>query len=554
MERLRTDVLVIGGGLAALCAALEARLAGKEVVLACKRKAGRSGNTVLAACNISGLFDQRNDSVELFARDIVRGGEGLSDPELARTLAEGSSVLVSFLENFGVRFLREGGKLVTKLNPGHSTPRTATTLRPGIPVQTAGLSLTLPLLAAVRDLGVHVMEDLMAVDLLTGPEGVGGALFAGREAEVRIESRSVVLACGGGGRLFANSNNTREMTGDGIALAYRAGAELRDLEFIQFHPTMGIAPVPIILPTTLFADGAVLRNSRGERFLLDEHSSGEIAATRDVMSRAIWREITEGRGVDGGVHLDLSGISSRAASGRYGDLWNLLNRRGCRPERDFLTVGIAVHFFMGGMTIDADGATTVPGLFGAGEVTGGVHGTNRLGGNALAEAVVFGRIAGRSAADRAKVFRPCEALPQEFRRSPEPPQKLLPLRLELKRLLWNHAGVIRSEHTVQTGLQRLEELEKRFRQIEGFRSLQGLETGNMLLAARLILLAARNRTESRGSHFRSDFPDPVEALGKMSLRIRQGADGLQIAFGQNPLSSSLPLPRSLAFAPSPSEG
>ncbi len=528
---IRTDVLVIGGGLAALCAALEARMAGKEVALACKRKAGRSGNTVVAACNISGVFDLRNDAVELFADDIVRGGEGIGDAQLARTLAEGSTVLVPFLQHFGVRFLRRDGALAATRNPGHSAPRTVTTLRSDLPVQTAGLSLTLPLLAAARQMGVRIIEDAAATELLGTAEGVGGALFARRDGErLRIESRSVVLACGGAGRLFAGSNNTAEMTGDGIALAYRVGAELRDLEFIQFHPTMGISPVPVILPTTLFADGALLRNAAGERFLLRDHPAGEGAATRDVMSRAIWREVAQGRGVGGGVHLDLSEVSPEATRRRYGDLWDLLRRRGCAPERDSLVVGLAVHFFMGGMTIDADGASTVPGLFGAGEVTGGVHGANRLGGNALAEAVVFGRIAGRSAAERAGAYRPCPLLPElRAASSCAPCPELDALRHELRSLLWHHAGVERSQGTLEQGLCRLQELERRFETCAGRATPGGLELERMLLAARLILLAALRRTESRGAHHRSDFPTASEAL-RGSLRIRKGADAPQIAF------------------------
>jgi succinate dehydrogenase/fumarate reductase flavoprotein subunit len=532
--KINTDVLVVGGGLAGLCAALEARLAGREVLLACKRKAGRSGNTLLAACNISGVFDHADDSVHRFARDVVQGGGGISDPELVRTLAEGSSGLITFLERFGVRFLREEGKLIKKLNPGHSLARTVTTARAQIPVQTAGLSLMLPLLRNARESGVCIMDDLMVSDLLTGPQGVRGAEALARDGRrVYIKSRSVVLACGGGGRLFANSNNTREMTGDGLALAYRAGAELRDLEFIQFHPTMGMMPVSVILPTTLFGDGAVLRNRAGDRFLLHEYSGGEVSVTRDAMSRAICREVLEGRGIGSGVYLDLTGVSSGAAAGRYRDLWELLRRRGCRPERDFLTVGIAVHFFMGGMTIDASGASTVPGLFGAGEVTGGVHGTNRLGGNALAEAVVFGRIAGKSAASHACDKRLPDIAPLECSNALSPPgrvEELSLLRSELKSLMWKHAGVIRSGRSLEAGIQNLQELERRLRGFNGAGGVEGLELKNMLLAAQLILLAALSRTESRGSHFRSDFSSQDETLGRGSLRIRRRAEGPQIVF------------------------
>lgn len=508
MNVLETDVLVIGGGLAGLCAALEARRAGRKVLMVSKRKPGRSGNTILAACNISGAFPDCDGTIEAFIEDTLEGGRRISDPALVGVLAEESAGAVSFLEDCGIRFLRDDGRLQCRLIPGHGLPRTICTERSGIPVQTAGLSLTLPLLSALRQAGVKIIENLMAVSLVREKGRIQGCVAAGEDGRLRhIVCGSAVLACGGGGRLFSRSNNTSEITGDGFALAYEAGARLRDMEFIQFHPAMGIAPVKSILPTTLFGDGAVLRNRRGERFLLNSVPGGEREATRDEMSRAIFAEVENGRGVEGGVLLDLSPIPSEASRSRYGDLWDLLSRRGCDPERDPVVVGLAVHFFMGGMVIDRNGASTVPGLYGAGEVTGGVHGANRLGGNALMEAVVFGRIAGRSAAKgflnpTAEIFLDPERSMREER-----PEALLELRRELGTLLWREAGIIRSRDSLERGLAAWRAAAEQFKNCgSGKTPLSWFETRNMLTVSRLVLESALHRPESRGAHFRSDFP------------------------------------------------
>jgi succinate dehydrogenase/fumarate reductase flavoprotein subunit len=521
---LETDVLVVGGGLAGLCAALEARRSGRRVLLLNKRRAGRSGNTILAACNISGAFPDDDDAVEDFSRDTLEGGRGIADPALVRVLAEESAAAVSFLEDCGVRFLRDAERLQCRLVPGHGRPRTICTERHGIPVQTAGLSLTLPLLSAVREAGVQIVENHMAVRLVRKDGRIQGCVGTGEDGRLsHIVCGAAVLACGGGGRLYSRSNNTREITGDGFALAYDAGARLRDMEFIQFHPAMGIAPVKSILPTTLFGDGALLRNNRGERFLLKCVSGGEREATRDEMSRGIFAEVENGRGVKGGVLLDLTPIPLEARS-RYGDLWDLLGRRGCDPGKDPVVVGLAVHFFMGGMLIDRDGASTVPGLYGAGEVTAGVHGANRLGGNALMEAVVFGRIAGRSAAEG---FRgpTIETFPApELPTMEERPEELLEIRRDLGSLLWREAGVIRSRDSLERGLAALGAAAERFKNCgPGKKPALWFETRNMLTVSRLVLESALHRPESRGAHFRSDYPFADEQW-RRSLELEKPID------------------------------
>ena len=526
MKKLQTDVLVIGGGLAGLCAAIEARRAGREVLLLCKSRAGRSGSTIMAAGNISALSDSDKDSAELFAADILRGGRGIGDPRLALCLARESRATIGFLEECGIRLMHRENRLLRQMNPGHSRPRTLTVEMAGYPMQTSGLALSLPLLAVAKRAGVRFLENARALELSVEKGQAQGALFlSGQNVFGFIQASAVVLASGGGGRLFSRTNNTSDITGDGLGLAYRAGAEVRDLEFVQFHPLMGIAPARIIYPTTLFSDGAVLRNSKGERFLLEICPEGETRATRDIMARAIDAEVRAGRGLDGGVHLDLSGVATDKAESRYRGLWDLLARYGCDLSQTPVTVGVSVHFLMGGVTIDETAATTLPGLFAAGEVTGGVHGANRLGGNALTEAAVFGRIAGRAAA---RIQRRSGEL------SPPPldlpnlgaEEDLAGIAQELPRLLWNHVGVVRCAEELTQGLQKLEGLQKQFEALLQVESpARWFAVRNQLAIARLLLLAADERRESRGAHFRSDYPAQDDHNWAGSLRLCQGDDG-----------------------------
>jgi len=289
--------------------------------------------------------------------------------------------------------------------------------------------------------------------------------------------------------------------------------------------------VRTILPTTLFGDGAVLRNRYGEAFLSRSVSGGEKVAGRDEMSRAIVEEIQAGRGVRGGVFLDLSAVSAECAQGRYRDLWQLLQRRGGDPAGNWQLVGVTVHFFMGGMVIDSQGRSTVPGLYGAGEVTGGLHGANRLGGNGLMEACVFGRRAGVSAADGAAhagvpaVLAEPEPLP-----AGDAGVDLAQLRQEAIEQLWQEAGVVRCQSGLTAALESFEQLRSRFTASDG-RSTPWLwaQTRNILEVAPLLLLAALRRQESRGAHYRSDFPS-LEESWRGSLLLRRAPDGPHLVF------------------------
>lgn len=524
----QSDVLVVGAGLAGLSAALEAARAGARVTVICKRQPGRSGNSVVAAGNLSGPFSGDPAEAELFVRDTLRGGGDIGEPKLVRALAADAPALPGQLRGLGIAWLEQDGIPARGLVPGFSRPLTIRPQLGGVPVATAGLSLTLPLLAAARAAGVQLVEWQQAVDLLVGGGRIGGVLTLDRRGTLlRWQAASVILASGGCGRLFSSSNNTAEITGDGLAMAFAAGAALRDLEFLQFHPSMGISPLRMILPTTLFGDGAVLRNRLGEAFLSATVPGGEAVATRDQMSRAITAEIQGGRGLDGGVLLDLAAVPAGLRTSRYRELWTLLERCFGGAQRARLLVGVALHFCMGGVRIDADGRTTVPGLFAAGEVAGGVHGANRLGGNALLEALVFGGRAGRAAAGAAAADPQCLQPALELIPVSAGEGRVGEVRRQLRTLLQERAGVVRSGPDLDRGLVDLEMLGDRFSRC-GMGDAPHLwwETRHMLTTARLLLIAALQREESRGAHFRSDYPgrDDDDWRGSLFIRRCSGDD------------------------------
>ena len=305
---VQCDVLIIGGGAAALVAALEARKAVDDVLIVCKGKVGRSGNTIVSAVQFAVSDPDSPDSIEQHFQDTLLGGQAINDEALVQLLASQVGHRVRDLEGYGVPFVRVGGELRRQLAPGHSSPRCISVQAGDYPQATQGLSITLPLLKQVVNRGVRLIERTPVIKLLVEEGQVCGAIgldVKGRRAIV-LQAKAVVLACGGGGQIFAMTDNTLDVSGDSYALALETGATLRDMEFVQFYPACMTSPLKTIIPTRLFAQGAVLRNKAGERFMPRYDPDRAEMATRDVMSRAIFLEMQ--RTGERGVHLDCTQI------------------------------------------------------------------------------------------------------------------------------------------------------------------------------------------------------------------------------------------------------
>ena len=531
MREITTDVLVLGGGLAALRSAYDALRAGARVTLAVKGKAGRSGSSAMTSAGYS-TPQSAADSADAYFEDTMRGGRFINDPKLVRILADEGPKRLSELVGFGAHLgTDESGAWRIFPSGDHSVPRTVSA------ANHTGLDFTGPLTEVVVKLGAQVLEMTAGLEILVaGRRVVGAVLLEYDHGEViRVVAPSVILGTGGAGRLFAVTSNPNDATGDGYALALHAGAALRDMEFIQFYPWRCIIPfehnrMPI-QPST-FVLGGKLFNSTGERFMLRYDPERGEATTRDVAARGISDQINGGEGIKGGVRLDVSDLTL--------EQWTTTNPKPARyfAERglDFhvqeMILSPEAHFFMGGVAIDEWSESEVPGLYAVGEVAGGVHGANRLDSNAIPETQVFGARAGQSAA-RTRGFRvaafpdgPAAAWAERLTESMATPAErgtdYAAMRKELQTTMWRSLGIVRDKQGMERGLTDVSALESRLSHSvpAGARSLMlHAQMASSLLVARACLGAALARRESRGAHYRIDFPAQDDLQWRVAQRI-----------------------------------
>jgi fumarate reductase (CoM/CoB) subunit A len=532
MTEIETDVLVVGGGLAALRAAYDALKAGARVVLAVKGKAGRSGSSAMTSAGYSTALSA-SDSADTYFTDTMKGGRGINDPKLVRILAEEGPQRLSELVELGAPLgLDEAGTWRVFPSGDHSVPRTVSA------ANHTGTDFTAPLTEAVVTRGARVLEMTSALEVVvTGGVVAGAILLEYDKGElVKVISPTVILGTGGAGRLFAVTSNPNDATGDGYALALNAGASLRDMEFIQFYPWRCIIPfehnrMPI-QPST-FVLGATLTNSDGERFMLRYDPDRGEGTTRDVAARGIYDQINGGKGIKGGVRLDVSALSldqwvvSNPKPARY-----FLERRLDFHEQEMI-LSPEAHFFMGGVIVDEWGESDVPGLFAVGEAAGGVHGANRLDSNAIPETQVFGARAGQAAAQRSRTniqaafpTSPATDWTDRFGRAMSAADAegsdYAGMRKDLQATMWQTLGIVRTRDQMQKGLAEVQSIERRLENAEpaGARSLMlHAQMANSLLVARTCLSVALTREESRGAHYRTDFPEQDDVHWKCSLRI-----------------------------------
>ena len=546
MHVVTTDLLIIGSGGAGLFAAIHALKAepSLRVTIAVKGLLGKTGCTRMVQGGYNAVLDPA-DSLEVHFEDSLRAGGWINNQELTWTLVEDAPERIRELVNeIGCRFdVRQDGSIHQKPFAGQSFDRT---IHRG---DLTGIEIVSRLQEQAQARGASVLEDHRLVDLvLTDDGGVAGAVLLDmRSGEfLGVRSKVVLLATGGCAPMYRIFAASLEKSGDGIAAAYRAGATLIDMEQMQFHPTGLMVPGSgisgSVLEEGLRGAGGHLRNALGERFMARHDPAMMERSTRDLVSRAIFMEVAEGRGTpSGAVYLDVSHLGAELVERDFPGMVERCRGLGMDLAREPVEVMSTAHFQMGGVVIDRDCRTEIEGLLVAGEDAGGVHGGNRLGGNGVAESTVFGARAGDTAVvlckDRPLTPWPgaiaeaiaAHALGPLGRDEGEDPYAL---RDELRDLMWEDVGLIR----VAEGLRRADDairgLRRRFRQVRvtGGRAFNpewhvALDLENMLTVAMLVTSAAAIRNESRGSHYRADFPATDDALWLANLRVQlKGTD------------------------------
>ncbi len=497
------DVLVIGAGIAGLRAALEVP-PDLSVLVVTKDRVTES-NSSYAQGGIAGVRAPE-DTFENHVEDTLVAGDGLCDREVVELVVREAPHQIEKLIEFGTKFDEENGQLALTREGGHSHRRIVHALG-----DSTGFEMMRATIAHARTRpNVRIWDDTFTIDLLTHDGNCCGAVVSRNGmGKFLIWAKQVVLASGGCGMVYRETTNPPVATGDGMAAAYRAGAELRDMEFMQFHPTVlyVAGSARYLVSEAVRGEGAYLRDVNGERFMLKDDPRHELAP-RDVVARAIFRTMEKTQHPN--VYLDLSHLDPALVHHRFPGINRVCKSFGLDITKDKIPVRPGAHYMVGGVTVDMHGRTTVPGLWAAGEVaSSGLHGANRLASNSLIEGLVYGTLCGRGAAQEIrKMPRAMTAYPL---RSGIPPAEddarldLADLMASLRSLMVRKMGIVREKARL---LEAKEDLRFwcRYALSREFDGKAGWELQNLLTIARLMIASALARDESRGTHFRSDFP------------------------------------------------
>jgi fumarate reductase (CoM/CoB) subunit A len=522
------DVLVIGSGGAGCRAAIEAKKYNLNVTIVSKGLSFKSGCTTLAEGGYNAAFGyvDLEDSVESHLADTIKGGADLNDKKLVQILVNESKDRLIELESYGAIFDRqESGKLNQRPFGGQSFRRTC------FQGDRTGHEMMMALKEEVIRQHINTVDEVAITSLIMDEknEGVIGACgISLKDSKFMVfKSKSVILASGGAGWLYPVTSNAVQKTGDGYTLAYLAGADMIDMEEVQFHPTGMLYPESrrgVLVTEAVRGEGGKLFNVNMERFMKNYDERGELA-TRDVVARAIYNEIREGRGTEnGGVYLDVSHLDPELIEEKLETMLLQFLDVGVDIRNQAMEVAPTAHHFMGGVKINPECETTIKNLYAAGEVAGGVHGANRLGGNALAETQVFGRRAGESAAknaveneqkgNEASVELEEERIAGLFKKGNVRPHEL---KADLMEIMWENVAIIRNESGLKLALAKIEEIQNKLPDMKvstdsGYSKdlLDAIEIQNMLEVASLVIQSALIRRESRGSQYREDYPDRDE--------------------------------------------
>lgn len=544
------DVLVIGSGGAGCKAAIEASKFNLDVIIVSKGLSFKSGCTTLAEGGYNAAFGyvDSEDSVDAHFNDTMKGGAYLNDIGLVRILVDEAQDRLIELESYGAIFDRQdSGKLNQRPFGGQSFRRTC------FQGDRTGHEMMMALKEEVTRQKIHTFDEVMITSLImdNGNSKVIGACGVSliNSRFIIFKSKSTVIASGGAGWLYPVTSNAIQKTGDGYSLAYAAGADLVDMEQIQFHPTGMLYPESrrgVLVTEAVRGEGGKLFNVNMERFMERYDERGELA-TRDVVARAIYNEIREDRGTsNGGVYLDVTQLPTELIEEKLETMLLQFMDVGVDIRNEAMEVAPTAHHFMGGARIKPSCETTVKNLYAAGEVTGGIHGANRLGGNALADTQVFGKRAGESAAKNAlnnvleynelyvnveenrilKLFKKGDIYPHQ-------------IKTELMEVMWEKVAIIRNENGLKSALKKIDELKSKSRNMyvpegRGFNKnlLDALEIENMLIVASLVTQSALLRRESRGAHYREDYPERNERWDK-SIVLNKNKDFTYLKRGIN---------------------
>jgi len=571
------DVLVVGAGGAGLRAAIEASAAGVKVGVVSKSLLGKA-HTVMAEGGMAaamGNVDDRDNWRVHFA-DTMRGGQYMNNWKMAELHAKEAPDRVRELEAWGAVFDRtRDGRILQRNFGGHRYPRLAH----------VGDRTGLEMIRTLQDHGIHkgidfLMETTILTLLKDGNRVVGAFGYDRERGRFRLfKAKAVVLATGGIGRMYQITSNSWEYTADGHALAFNAGAALLDMEFVQFHPTGMIWPPSvrgILVTEGVRGEGGVLKNKEGKRFMFDDipenyrsstadnpdegwrYTQGDKSArrppellTRDHVARCIRREVKEGRGSPhGGVFLDISWIKERISSApehikkKLPSMYHQFKQLAdIDITKEPMEIGPTMHYVMGGVLVDAETQmSTVPGLFAAGECSAGLHGANRLGGNSLSDLLVFGQRAGEFAAkyakenlagtiDTAELDGAAKKALEPFDRGANG-ENPFAIQYELQTTMQNLVGIVRLQEEMEKAVEEIAALKKRAAKVGAFGNREynggwhaGLDLGNLLTMAEVVAIAGAERKESRGGHFRDDYPNKDPKWAGLNIRIDKAADG-----------------------------
>ena len=559
MERHDYDVVVIGAGGAGLRAAIAAAETGARTALVCKSLLGKA-HTVMAEGGVAASFGNvaPDDNWRVHFQDTMFGGKYLNNWHMAELHAREAPDRVRELEQWGGVFDRTPDrKMSQRAFGGHTYKR----------LVHIGDRTGLELIRTLQDKAVHsgidvFMECTITRLLKDGERVCGGVGYWRATGEfVLFAARALILATGGAGKCWRVTSNSWECTGDGHGLAYDAGAELIDMEFVQFHPTGMVWPpgvVGLLVTEAVRGEGGILRNATGERFMERYDPKRLELSTRDVVSRAIFTEVKERRGTPhGGVFLDVSHLGEGTVRTKLPSMYDqFLELAGVDITREPMEVGPTCHYAMGGIRVDADtGRSTVEGLFAAGECSGGMNGANRLGGNSLSDLLVFGKRTGESAAaDAAGAPAPqiddaqVAGATAEMTGYLTAPDGEDPYQLheELKNVMQEDAGIYRDEAGLDAALVRIADLKARAASVRatgapaynpGWNLCRDLR--NMLIVSEAVTRAALLRHESRGAHSRLDFPDYDDYWGEHNIVVRKTPDGMAVE--PRPVAKAEPL-------------